>query len=276
MNILAHVHILSDSISLKGNISDFGNPPTIIKIKNFEPLQLAKKKHYISSSQGSSPPPQFKVTKKTSRSNSRSSDSSTSSSVSLAKPQGRPFNESLNARFLYFDTIDEMISELLTSKVEMLTLITDFGSFKVDGFLTTNSMQLRVRVPETPQYQMQQIEFDKENDDDDEVPDIVPELCDTFGTDDLSFVKIIRNNKGKLVKFEVLSDLKNEDLDVNYIKKFITYPRYKAKMKIYLIRGRFDKNIWFYNDMRMLIWDLENVYLGDKKILINNNILTDI
>lgn len=221
-------------------------PPTVIRVNDFAPLRLAKKKHYIAA-------PEFKVCKR------------------LPKPQGRPFNDNLNARFLFFDTIDDLIADVMNYKVSYLTHITHFPSFKDDGFMTTNSQQLKVKMPERPQYHMKSVEFEKL---DNESPtSIHDDLCKMFHTKELSFVKIIRNNKGQLVKFEILSELNKSQLTVNYIKKFITYPRYKSKMKIFLMRGTFDKDIWFYNDMRMLLWDLENGEIGDKKLLLNNTIL---
>jgi hypothetical protein len=245
MDTLARIHIKD----LINKDTSCAQPPTVIQISNFAPLRLAKKKHYTSPNEM-----QYKVSKK-----------------QAAKPQGRPFNDSLNARFMFFDTIDDLIADVMNYKVGYLTHITNFQSFKNDGFMMSNSQQLKVKMPQSSQFRMRAIEFEKLEDE--TQFNVHDELCDLFDTEELSFVKIIRNNKGQLVKFEILSELTRDQLSVNYIKKFITYPRYKSKMKIYLINGSFGKDIWFYNDMRMLIWDLENVSLGDKKILLNNTIL---
>lgn len=227
-------------------------PPTVIRVSNMAPLRLAKKKHYLQPGAVGN----TRVNKK---------------KAEGAKPQGRPFNDHLNARFLFFNTIDDLIADVMSYKVDHLTHITNFESFKDDGIMLSNAQQLKVKMPECAQFNLQSVEFEREEE---QANDSVhEELCSVFNTKELSFVKIIRNNKGQLVKFEILSQLNKKQLTVNYIKKFITYPRYKSKMKIYLINGSFGKDIWFYNDMRMLIWDLENGDTSDKKLLINNTIL---
>lgn len=225
-------------------------PPTVIRVSDLEPLILAKKKHYALPGES-----RIVVKKKASRS----------------KTQGRPFNDSLNARFLFFNTIDDLIADVMNYKVSYITHVTNMGSFKHDGIMVTNSQQLKVKMPQCPSYEIKPIEFEKDSKL--ATDSIHDDLCGFFNTRNMSFVKIIRNNKGQLVKFEILSQVRKEALTVNYIKKFITYPRYKSKMKIYLMNGSFDSDIWFYNDFRMLLWDLENVDITGKKLLVNNTAL---
>lgn len=236
------------------------NPPQIISIKDLEPLQLAKKKHYV---------PVQSACKIQKKNNS-------------AKPQGRPFNDTLNARFFFFKTIDDLIINVLHTKdldtirlIKQHPVISSTNKYALTKSLRQeiidNSKNLVLKEADHCKFQTQSIEF--ENIEKDHTINVHDELCKTFNTNELSFVKIIRNTKGKLIKFEILSRVNNDEIDIKFIKKFITFPRYKSKMKIFLINGKFDKDVCFYNDLRMFIYDIENKQLVNKKSLVNNKVL---
>ncbi|KAH3673044.1 hypothetical protein WICPIJ_009930 [Wickerhamomyces pijperi] len=363
------------------------NPPTKIEIKGYEPLLLARKKHYIPQREksGHAHDAPYKVTKK----GSTQSNTTTGNSFNLLnvdkKTQGRPFNDNLNARFLFFQNTESLISNLLNlkanradselnslfatpasaasverpgsasrsgsvlfpcppsptsetersllsrrsstssisslsshSSLESLTSVSSTSSIRnnekepledrnptlskivnsysintsfvinydnvlSENFITSHESDStyddsNIARNDPSDYITQSIDFQNFNNTDPGL-DITAELCNIFNCESLSFVKIIRNNKGKLIKFEIISadnqDNSGKPFDINFIKKFITYPRYKSKMKIYLIKGKFERKLWFYNDIRMLIWDMENLDMTDKKVLINNNILNN-
>lgn len=225
------------------------HPPHIILIQDFEPLRLAKKKHYVPYQSA------LKIQKRTGSN----------------KPQGRPFNSNLNARFLLFNNINDLILNLLNIKE---LKIGHLGSNNFD--LSTNNMTIQPICQSSDQltstHQLKSISFEKFNDHSSKF-EIYNELCKIFNVKELSFIKTIRNNKGKLIKFEIMSFINSNELNIDFIKKFITYPRYKSKMKIFLINQKFDQNIWFYNDLRMLIWDINNLKIENTNILINTEIL---
>jgi hypothetical protein len=242
------------------------SPPQVIRLKNLEPLNLAKTKHYTRHQAAS------KIQKK----------------MGNVKPQGRPFNDSLKARFLFFQTVDDLISSILNHKDhDTVRLVDDFNSLnsKLDeahsqtvktnnrpliiDLILQNSLNMNVKSLENIKFQLQSIEFENYNKN-----SIHQELCKILNTPEFSFVKIIRNNKGRLIKFEILSQVDNDKIDINFVKKYITFPRYKSNMKIYLINGKFDKNVWFYNDLRMLLWEMDNLDISGKRVLVNNLILT--
>lgn len=227
----------------------FIHPPHVILIQNFEPLRLAKKKHYqpIQSA--------LKIQKRT----------------GANKPQGRPFNSNLNARFLLFNNFNDLILNLLNIKeikLGYLQELTETSPLNISKKLIVDKISIS-----NNHFQLKSICFEKFNSDNNSKFDIYNELCTIFNTKELSFIKTIRNNKGKLIKFEIMSSLNSMDLNIDFIKKFITYPRYKSKMKIFLINKKFNENIWFYNDLRMLIWDLNNLKIENTKIMLNNDIL---
>jgi len=248
-----------ESISIS---SDLIHPPHIINIQNHEPLKLAKKKHYQPIQSAA------KIQKR------RGS----------LKPQGRPFNSNLNARFLLFNKIEDLSLILLNCKMlkigelNLNNCIEKGGdtncsttTVKFNGLEINNVKlyKLSNEFNEHP-FQLKSISFEKFQN---STMEIYNDLCSIFNILEFSFIKIIRNNKGKLIKFEIMSNISNNELNIDFIKKFITYPRYKSKMKIFLINKKFLQNIWFYNDERMLIWDLNNLNFKNTKVLINTDIL---
>ncbi|KAH3675657.1 hypothetical protein WICMUC_002574 [Wickerhamomyces mucosus] len=300
------------------------SPPIMIKINNYEPLYLARKKHYVSQKDKDN---RFQISKHSHLSSKGK------------KAQGRPFNDNLNARFIYFTSIESLISNLLNIKSKPLptpfnedypspsssgsedsfsrrssissesstescqshfsftsasstsrnptisklvhnyeintSFIINYDTTCISANLSTRGIESIIPEVDLQDFRTQSIEFQNCNNDNN--LDISHELSKIFQCDELSFVKIIRNNKGKFIKFEIVST-KNSgstNITINFIKQFVTYPRYKSRMKIYLLRGNFDKKVWFYNDIRMLIWDLENLDMKGKKILVNNGILNN-
>lgn len=187
--------------------------------------------------------------------------------------KGRPFKDTFNARFLCFNTVDDLITTLLIQRdhdtVRLINFdVTDLqfiDKYELVQLIKHNSLNMNIKSPEDLKFKILSINFNKND-------NIFLNLCNNFNIKFFSLIKIIRNNKGKLIKFEILSTL-NFNLNIHFLKKFITFPRYKSNMKIYLINGKFDKNICFYNDLRMLLWDIKNSNLGNKRILINNLIL---
>lgn len=257
-------NLIDDTLSAHTNTiqphqhQDFIHPPHTILIQNFEPLRLAKKKHYVPCQSA------LKIQKRT----------------GATKPQGRPFNSNLNARFLLFNNTNDLILYLLNAKDSQLGYVSP-AQFKsiTDGNNNLDEMQRinveNIRLEQGPDlinapFQLKSISFEKFND---SRFGIYPELCKIFNVDELSFVKTIRNNKGKLIKFEIMSSINSKELSIDFIKKFITYPRYKSKMKIFIINKKFHQNVWFYNDLRMLIWDINNLKIENTKIMINTGIL---
>lgn len=334
------------------------NAPTKIDIQGYETLYLARKKHYIPQREKPGYTSPYRVSKK-------SSISPTFNILNIdKKTQGRPFNDNLNARFLFFRNQESLISNLLnlktnrsdndlnslsrnyeckfpcppspttdnegpsplsrrsstspissfssTASLDSMSSVSTNSSFNsasrnptisklvnnysintsfiinYDNVLAQNFITSQepnsayddsnIARNDPNDFVTQSIEFQNFNNSDSEL-DISAELCKIFNCEALSFVKIIRNNKGKLIKFEIISSANQDNngrpFDINFIKKFITYPRYKSRMKIYLIKGKFERKLWFYNDIRMLIWDLENLDMKDKKVLINNSILNN-
>ncbi|ODV95481.1 hypothetical protein PACTADRAFT_34047 [Pachysolen tannophilus NRRL Y-2460] len=85
-------------------------------------------------------------------------------------------------------------------------------------------------------------------------------LKNCFNNEFFTFIKVIRDNTGKVVKLETI-----EQPTVNgriyytteWVKKEICYPRYKSNMKIHLTKGKLEKSVILYNDLRMLLWDID-------------------
>lgn len=106
-------------------------------------------------------------------------------------------------------------------------------------------------------------------------PDIYSEAKSVFKVESLTFVRAIRDYKGKLIKMETVpypeqwACQKEKFSSVDWIKADICKPRYKSNMKIHIIAESLEKHFVFYRDLRMFRKDIvENPLLSSKLVCI--------
>lgn len=90
--------------------------------------------------------------------------------------------------------------------------------------------------------------------------DVQVELARMLHTHEFLFVSVIRNVKGELIKVQTARAHTGEAYDTAWVKQHVCYPRYKAMMKLHLVRG--GGNMRFYNGVSAWQWDEGGVYNG--------------
>lgn len=106
-------------------------------------------------------------------------------------------------------------------------------------------------------------------------PDIYNEVKSAFNVDSLTFVRAIRDYKGKLIKMETVSYPEQWACDsdkfssIDWIKADVCKPRYKSNMKIHLVAESLEKQIVFYRDIHMFHKDIgENPFVSNNLVCI--------
>lgn len=158
--------------------------------------------------------------------------------------QGRPYTNSINARFYMQDSIDELYCYLNN----------------VDSFAFSESLSSKLKLYQCKRTDLRQPQFKKIHfDNSPPTTDLFVKLCETFEVAKFKFVKIIRNIDGKLVKIETVDQI-DSIVTAEWIKQNVCRPRYKSNMKIQLIRFNQPTNECIYKDKRLFELDIENVY----------------
>lgn len=165
--------------------------------------------------------------------------------------QGRPYTNSLKARFYMHDSIEELYCYL--NNILAFTFH-EPSSFKLKEYLCTRIS------PRLPHFKM--IFFNN-------LPpttDLYEKLCEAFKIANFKFVKINRNIEGKVINIETV---RNTDsiITAEWIKQNVCRPRYKSNMKIHLIRSNLPMKECIYKDKKVFELDIENVYNSVVKII---------
>ncbi len=225
-----------------------------------EPLLIAKRRHYV-------PKKDAKLIQKLTGSN---------------RPQGRPYSSEMIVKFcLYPDLISlftclERIGNLNDINKSLQSSSTTSPSNDLNNIKIYNKILFN-KTLKCPSYYT--VKFEQSNDDDNnniKKIDVYETIKSLFGLNLFTFVKIIRTSshyKGgnHIIKLETINSSSsfNSNLNSNsnsnsnsneiqcsteFVKREVAYPRYKANMKIYIIPGIINENL--YSDMRMLLYDL--------------------
>ncbi|AMD20768.1 HDR025Wp [Eremothecium sinecaudum] len=149
--------------------------------------------------------------------------SNTPSPSSVARrPQGRPITQKLVGMFTIYDCKEDLILDLV--RTECLQLLRG-PSAPIVKRPNVSCLQKIIDLKE---------------------PTIYDQLKIQFQTDDtLQFIKLIRDHKGKLLRLETVP-CNESQINIDFIKRNVCYPRYKSNMKFYLIRSDSLQNKFIY------------------------------
>lgn len=129
------------------------------------------------------------------------------------KPQGRPNTQKLVGLFTIFDCKEDLILDLIRSECLQLLHGPPEPIMK-----SPNMFCLRKLI-------------------DLKEPQVYNQLKSQFQTkDNLQFIKLIRDHKGKLLRLETVPCTESQ-INIDFIKRNVCYPRYKSNMKFYLVRS---------------------------------------
>lgn len=81
-------------------------------------------------------------------------------------------------------------------------------------------------------------------------------LQQLVGNDELSFVKLYRDQRGVLAKLELIAA--PPVISIKWLKHNICYPRYKAGMKLHIVKGT-STNMTIFCGVEAYMWEKENV-----------------
>lgn len=165
--------------------------------------------------------------------------------------QGRPYTNTLKARFYIHDSIEELYCYL-----------NNIPSFR---FHESSSSKQKVyhstkSSPRHPHFKT--ICFNN-------LPpttDLFDKLCEAFKIEEFKFVRINRNVDGKIINVETVRKT-DSTITAEWIKQNVCRPRYKSNMKISLIRSNQPMKECIYKDKNAFELDIENVYNSVVKIV---------
>lgn len=158
--------------------------------------------------------------------------------LSKRKPRksfkGRPYSQSLHARFFVHESLSELVCYLKRVRVYSYTNGRDksVATFSATGASEHREIMLNVTGPQVGRA-----------------------LERTFRHGPFLFVRVIRNRDGNLLKVELVEP--PAQCDVDWVKKHICFPRYKANMKIHLVWGPAPPQV-IYFDARMYQHDAQS------------------
>lgn len=165
--------------------------------------------------------------------------------------QGRPFTNSINARFYLQESIEDLYCSLNN--------ILEFRFADP----TSGLLQIyRLAKPRQPGSQFQNMHFNNSP----STANLFEKLCAAFEISCFKFVRIVRNIDGKIVKIETV-DHPTDPITPEWIKQNVCKPRYKSNMKIHLVRSNQPTRECIYKDMKMYEDDIENIYNCQVKIV---------
>ena len=143
----------------------------------------------------------------------------------MKRPQGRPITQKLIGKFTIYDCKEDLILDLI--RTECLQLLQG-PSVPIVKRPNMSCLQKVVDLKE---------------------PSIYDQLKVQFQTGDtLQFIKLIRDHKGKLLRLETVP-CNESQINIDFIKRNVCYPRYKSNMKFYLIRSdSLQKKFIYYHD----------------------------
>lgn len=165
--------------------------------------------------------------------------------------QGRPYTNSLKARFYMHDSIEELYCYL--NNILAFRFHEPF-SIKLKDYLSTRMS------PRLPHFKM--IFFNNPP----PTTDLYDKLCEAFKIANFEFVRINRNIEGKVINIETVRKT-DSIITAEWIKQNVCRPRYKSNMKIYLIRSNQPMKECIYKDKKVFELDIENVYDSVVKII---------
>ncbi|AET38273.1 uncharacterized protein Ecym_2553 [Eremothecium cymbalariae DBVPG len=143
----------------------------------------------------------------------------------MKRSQGRPITQKLVGKFTIYDCKEDLILDLI--RTECLQLLQGPS----------------VPIVKRPNMSCLQKIIDLKE------PSIYDQLKTQFQTNDtLQFIKLIRDHKGKLLRLETVP-CNESQINIDFIKRNVCYPRYKSNMKFYLIRSdSLQKKFIYYHD----------------------------
>jgi len=165
--------------------------------------------------------------------------------------QGRPYTNTLKARFYMHDSIEELycyLNNILSFK------------FHEPSLSKPNFYHSKKSSPRLPYFKT--ICFNNPP----LTTDLFEKLCEVFKIENFKFVRINRNVEGKV--FNVETVLHTDDIiTAEWIKQNVCRPRYKSNMKISLIRSNEPMKECIYKDKKAFKLNMENVYNSLVKIV---------
>lgn len=185
------------------------------------------------------------------------------------RPQGRPFSGKLAGNFVMHKGIKALIGNLFNKDSIKCFSLQDLKI--IDESLDFNIYQESIRCFSDSDHETssgskkiaqskitKQLTLQSNN-------DVEKSICDSFNCSQFKFVQVMRNSEGKILKVETKWFDKNQSdhgtiIDYKWVKQNVIYPRYKANMKINLIKIDINthgqQDFVIYTDLKMLIMDL--------------------
>lgn len=240
------------------------------KLLKYRNLSIARKRHYT---------PKLSATAIQKRTGSK-------------RPQGRPFTQEMEARFFHHRSIKDLFCNEFKKPVAHFADVSDI-KFE-NSIIKASYTRARYTATKRVTNNFCDVNFSNKNLKraciDNLItkefnPDVHSYLTSQLGFSKITFVKVMRDGYGKIVKLETFrpNEADNNQYPENFlkvqsdevefkaksladlegstfcsplwVKKTIAFPRYKSKMKIHVIEGIHD--FLLYTNAEMLHWDLE-------------------
>lgn len=169
------------------------------------------------------------------------------------RPQGRPYTNTLDARFYLYSSVDDTVCQLKKRQTILVGESFD-GKYEQPKELHQSA---KPAVCSRLWFEGNQLSSD-----------VQKALCDHFGVSAFTFLKVVRDLHLKILKIETVGPTEKLDegkCSAQWVKKNIAHPRYKSKMKLHLVKGT--HLFVFYNDRRLMENETYTNRTPGKKVL---------